>query len=259
MQLYIDCFRKQTRGHYILTHSHTDHSYIQKSFPHSVHCSPLTYILLKDRYKQLRPTLVPGVVYLDKRTKLFVFHNSHAPDSIGIFVYRTGMLYWGEGRFVHLTAVLSALKTYRIQTVIHDIPSTTLSTIDHSVMELRQKMESASIHTVILRNYAQFLLLQPLRHWYKFVLLPCVPTPKGVACDIFITCFEQMDWSTTSTRVIQVVKGTNGTCCQAGSLIISGHRPIDCDHIITYSSHASESETIVMLDTIKKHNKKSSK
>jgi hypothetical protein len=257
--VHFDTFKTTIeKGYFILTHGHTDHSYIAKSFQHDVYCSPFTYLLHKHRYKQLVPTLVYGDVYLDKKTKLHVFHTHHTPDSIGIFVYHTGVLYWGEGRFSTLSRILASIRPYMVQTVIHDAPHDVDLTLEQSLKILYTKIISMRVHTIILRNYAHLLLIHRLRHLFKFEL-STIPNETGVAYDLLIRCFNILDWTTDSVTTIRLEKGINGTCVPSdrGYILVSGHRPASCatKYIVRYSSHASAVEIDNMLLAVIEHNR----
>ena len=253
--LSIDRF-KDGYTYYILTHAHTDHSSIPKKLAYPVHCSLYTYTLLHHRYIQLVPTLIAGKFH--SQLQVFVFHNHHAPDSIGIFDYITATLYYGEGRIIQPYKLLSNIRIC-ITKAIHDHPTSDINTTQQESADELLKRIYGGKRTIILRNYAQFSLLQLIKQHVFFSIRYCSERQTSVACDIFNRCYDMLEWGNDPDRIHVIVeKGTNGSCSERTDvLIVSAHLPAVCDHqkILVYSSHASLIEIKQLRSEIEYHNK----
>ena len=236
---------------HILTHAHTDHANIPKSFPCIVHCSQLTYQLLKHRFRQLRPSLVLGDVRIGKEN-IYVFRNYHSPDSVGVYVYSIGLLYWGEGRLHTAREVLQAISPSKVIRIVHDRSTGEYPSITDSANTLSKYIHAHAVDTVFLRNYAQFMLLQQIKGDFRFQLDDKEATT--VAEESFVKCFHLLTWNTKSTHTVIVKKGQNGTCTnEKRHVVISGHTPSNCSIVVAYSSHASDDEINDLYSILSKY------
>jgi hypothetical protein len=181
---------------YILTHAHTDHSSIPLSFKSHIHCSPLTRTLLlrseaSDNHRtHLAATLIGSLIVgrdvtLTNNIKVHVFDNNHCIGSVGVFVYDTGHLHYGEGR-VHFDDFSTHVKPHFRKTVVkhvtgecpdytmsltrlpHEYP--TMADTRRTMLQLltsRQRNNPTRYH-VVIRHFALVAAL-PQTHDIRYV------------------------------------------------------------------------------------------
>ena len=105
--LLIDEFSKNSKTNnniLVLTHAHIDHlkDLSKKNVRDaSVHCTPVTYYLLHDKYPFLTPTFTRmNIVYhLQEEISVVPIENGHCSGSLALFHVETKILWWGDGRF----------------------------------------------------------------------------------------------------------------------------------------------------------------
>lgn len=96
----IDDFRvghQRAQCIYLLTHCHSDHLRIPRTFAYRVHTSRMSHALLPSPPSQLYGTFdrVPGWYF---NNQLYVFDSHHMYGSIGFYCHPQRHVHWGDGR-----------------------------------------------------------------------------------------------------------------------------------------------------------------
>lgn len=85
---------------YILTHAHSDHSFVPKQLQHPIYCSPTTKLLMEaiDGEHEYVSCLQPKKWCKIRGEMFYAFSANHCVGSIGVFHLRSGVVYWPDGR-----------------------------------------------------------------------------------------------------------------------------------------------------------------
>jgi len=115
---------------FILTHAHSDHTVISRTFPCSIHCTSETKKILEDTLEKtldgiLCDNLKPNEwCVLNNRRLIFVFASGHCLGGIGFYYPTESRLHFGDGRPSRETCQL-------LKTALNEIPCDNTLSIDY--------------------------------------------------------------------------------------------------------------------------------